>query len=412
MPVGEGFIDSKYKNPDNDPRGPWQSISASVQAGHAVASQFYSITSPTGKEFNPPKGRCWSYNQERMLREIADGNIWFGLDGNNTPRIKKFLKDAKIGLTPETLWSGDNYGTTDSAKKHLLSLFPDVDQVFDTPKPEELIKQILEIGSNEGDLILDCYLGSGTTIATAHKLNRRYIGIEIGEQMTNLVVRRLNDVIAGEQGGISQVVNWQGGGEFAYYDFDNKIREKQPSSLTRSVKNVKPVSVKQLNLYELFDRYKDNPIVENSMVHEDLSMNVYGSCGNSSILPSKNCLIGLVKKDNLEQYVERSAKIYYTGKKFPSTVALNKLFYFMPYLKNKGVRDLYLIKVARIGTRKEGQCGEAKNDLRLVFDIEFVKQFFDDYMPVELKIWRTFTDTTVEKIMLAKDEQKKYSKTN
>ncbi len=412
LPVGEGFIDSKYKNPDNDPRGPWQSISASVQAGHAVASQFYSITSPTGKEFNPPKGRCWSYNQERMLREIADGNIWFGLDGNNTPRIKKFLKDAKIGLTPETLWSGDNYGTTDSAKKHLLSLFPDVDQVFDTPKPEELIKQILEIGSNEGDLILDCYLGSGTTIATAHKLNRRYIGIEIGEQMTNLVVRRLNDVIAGEQGGISQVVNWQGGGEFAYYDFDNKIREKQPSSLIRSVKNVKPVSVKQLNLYELFDRYKDNPIVENSMVREDLSMNVYGSCGNSSILPSKNCLIGLVKKDNLEQYVERSAKIYYTGKKFPSTVALNKLFYFMPYLKNKGVRDLYLIKVARIGTRKEGQCGEAKNDLRLVFDIEFVKQFFDDYMPVELKIWRTFTDTTVEKIMLAKDEQKKYSKTN
>ena len=141
-------------------------------------------------------------------------------------------------------------------------------------------------------------------------------------------------------------------------------------------------------------------------------MNVYGSCGNSSILPSKNCLIGLVKKDNLEQYVERSAKIYYTGKKFPSTVALNKLFYFMPYVKNKGVRDLYLIKVARIGTRKEGQCGEAKNDLRLVFDIEFVKQFFDDYMPVELKIWRTFTDTTVEKIMLANNEQKKYSKAN
>jgi len=147
-----------------------------------------------------------------MLREIAEGNIWFGLNGNNTPRIKKFLKDAKIGLTPNTLWSDDNYGTTDSAKKHLLSLFPDIDQVFDTPKPEELIKQILEVASNEGDLILDCYIGSGTTIAAAHKLNRRYIGIEIGEQMTNLVVRRLNDVIGGEQGGISQTANWRGGG--------------------------------------------------------------------------------------------------------------------------------------------------------------------------------------------------------
>ena len=104
-------------------------------------------------------------------------------------------------------------------------MFPDIDQVFDTPKPEELIKQILEVASNEGDLILDCYIGSGTTIATAHKLNRRYIGIEIGEQMTNLVVRRLNDVIGGEQGGISQTANWLGGGEFAYYDFDRERKE-------------------------------------------------------------------------------------------------------------------------------------------------------------------------------------------
>lgn len=141
-----------------------------------------------------------------MLREIANNNIWFGLNGENTPRIKKFLKDAKIGLTPETLWAGDNYGTTDSAKKHLLALFPQQEQVFDTPKPEELIRRILEIASNEDDLVLDCFIGSGTTIATAHKLGRRYIGIEIGEQMTDLVVKRLNDVIAGEGGGISASV--------------------------------------------------------------------------------------------------------------------------------------------------------------------------------------------------------------
>lgn len=151
LPVGEDFVDSKYKNPDNDPRGPWQSVSASVQAGHAVASQFYTIISPAGVEFDPPKGRCWAYNQEKMLREIAEHNIWFGLEGRNTPRIKKFLANAKIGLTPETLWSGDNYGTTDSAKKHLLSLFPEMENVFDTPKPEELIKQIIEIASNEGE---------------------------------------------------------------------------------------------------------------------------------------------------------------------------------------------------------------------------------------------------------------------
>jgi len=395
LPVGEDFIDSKYKNPDNDPRGPWQSVSASVQAGHAVTSQFYTIISPSGKEFNPPKGRCWSYNQERMFREIAEGNIWFGLDGNNTPRIKKFLKDAKIGLTPETLWSGDNYGTTDSAKKHLLALFPEMEQVFDTPKPEELIKQIIDIASNEGEYVLDCYIGSGTTVATAHKLNRKYIGIEIGEQMTDIVVRRLNDVIAGEQGGISQTIGWQGGGEYAYYDFDKDKKEDKSTPLLRQLK---PVHVKQLNLLDLFEQYAENPIVENCMVREDATEYGYGTPISAHIIPSKKCLISLVKKDNFEQFVNQSAKIYYTGKKFPSTVALNKLYYFMPYLKGKGIRDLYFIKIARVGTRKEGQPREDKNDFRLVFEIEFVKQLFDDYKPVGLKIWRAFTDTTMEKI--------------
>ena len=237
LPVSADFINSKYKNPDNDPRGPWQSVSASVQAGHAVASQFYTITSPAGVEFNPPKGRCWAYSQARMQREIEEHNIWFGENGRNTPRIKKFLANAKVVLTPETLWAGDNYGTTDSAKKHLLSLFPDMENVFDTPKPEELIKQVIEIASNEGEYVLDCYGGSGTTMAAAHKMNRNYIGIEIGEQMTELVVRRLKDVIAGEQGGISKTVNWRGGGEFLLYDFkdnprshtqrDNHVNHKQ-----------------------------------------------------------------------------------------------------------------------------------------------------------------------------------------
>lgn len=131
----------------------------------------------------------------------------------NAPRIKKFLSTAKIGLTPQTLWAGDEFGTTDSAKKHLLSLFPHQEKVFDTPKPEELIKQILEIATNEGDLVLDSYLGSGTTIAVAHKLKRNYIGIEIGEQMTELVVNRLKSVIMGEKGGISDISNWKGGGD-------------------------------------------------------------------------------------------------------------------------------------------------------------------------------------------------------
>ncbi|MBP5683066.1 MAG: site-specific DNA-methyltransferase [Bacteroidales bacterium] len=398
IPVGKDFIDSKYKNPDNDPRGPWQSVSASVQAGHAVASQFYTIISPAGVEFNPPKGRCWAYNQEKMLREIAEGNIWFGLEGRNTPRIKKFLANAKIGLTPETIWAGENYGTTDSAKKHLLSLFPEITNVFDTPKPEELIKQIIEIASNKEEYVLDCFAGSGTTMATAQKLNRHYIGIEIGEQMSDLVVRRLNKVIAGEQGGISENVNWHGGGEFLYYIFDKNRKDNTPISHPTPSNQV---HIKQLNFLNLFEQYAFEPITQNSMIRETISIE-YKTAPFHLRQPidiSKNLLICNVKKDNLEQYLDGSAKIYYTGKRFPTTVALNKLYYFMPYLSGKGIRDLYYIKIARLGCRKEGQENEDKKDLRLVFEIEYVAQLFDVYKMVKLEIWRTFTDTNIEKIL-------------
>ena len=394
LPVGEDFINSKYKNPDNDPRGPWQSISASVQAGHAVPSQFYTIVSPAGIEFNPPKGRCWAYNEERMKKEIANGNIWFGLEGLNAPRIKKFLSTAKIGLTPQTLWAGDDFGTTDSAKKHLLSLFPHQEKVFDTPKPEELIRQILEIATNEGDLVLDSYLGSGTTLAVAHKLKRNYIGIEIGEQMTELVVNRLKSVIMGEKGGISDISNWKGGGDFAYFIFDKTQGEKL---MQAPVKCKKKVEYHQLDFFSLFDKYGDEPITDNSMAHDDINWEKYGEkpLETPMVDETKNVLISLVKKDNEKMFLDGSATIYYTGKKFPTSVALNKLYYFMPYIKGKGVRDLFFIKIARLGYRKEGTPEEDKNDLRLVFEVQFVKQLFEDYKPIELKIWRTFTDTTV-----------------
>ena len=126
----------------------------------------------------------------------------------------------------------------------------------------------------------------------------------------------------------------------------------------------------------------NNTIVEQTKVIDELQLD-------------KNLLVSLVKADNMEQYLDQSAKIYYTGKKFPSTVALNKLYYFMPYIKGKGIKDLYFIKIARVGTRKEGQPDNDPNDFRLVFEIEFVKQLFDDYKKVHLDIWQTFKDTTL-----------------
>ena len=157
----------------------------------------------------------------------------------------------------------------------------------------------------------------------------------------------------------------------------------------------------QLNLFELFDQYNFEPIVQNSMARED-ECEVYNKSSNILAIPvdiTKNLLICNVKKDNWKQYLDGSAKIYYTGKKFPTTISLNKLYYFMPYIPGKGVRDLYYIKTARLGYRKEGQVDEDKNDLRLVFEIKRVGQLFNDYQPVNLEIWHTFKDTTVEQIL-------------
>ncbi len=163
----------------------------------------------------------------------------------------------------------------------------------------------------------------------------------------------------------------------------------------------KTMRIKQINFLNLFDQYSDNPIVENSMVHEDIDIE-YETSQTHCQLPidsSKNALICNVKKDNWKQYLEGTAKIYYTGKKFPTSVALNKLYYFIPYMSGKGIRDLYYIKIARLGYRKEGQVNEDKHDLRLVFEIERIGQLFDDYKMVKLEIWRTFTDTSIKTIM-------------
>jgi hypothetical protein len=179
------------------------------------------------------------------------------------------------------------------------------------------------------------------------------------------------------------------------------LKETSFSITEESVKMTSKSRVKQLNFLDLFDQYEFEPITQNGIVREDIEVeyNTKSIRHNLPIDLAKNLLICNVKKDNWEQYLDGSAKIYYTGKKFPTTVALNKLYYFMPYLSGKGIRDLYYIKIARLGYRKEGQENEDKNDLRLVFEIERVGQLFSDYKKVKLEIWRTFTDTTLDKLL-------------
>lgn len=175
---------------------------------------------------------------------------------------------------------------------------------------------------------------------------------------------------------------------------------KDRNTQTSTVTNVTN-KYHELNFLDLFDQYALNSITDNSMLHDDINWEKYGGKPQQAAMvdETKNVLISLVKKDNEKMFLDGSATIYYTGKKFPTSVALNKLFYFMPYIKGKGVRDLFFIKIARLGYRKEGTAEEDRNDLRLVFEVEFVKQLFEDYKPVELKIWQTFTDTTVDKLI-------------
>jgi adenine-specific DNA-methyltransferase len=200
---GKESLKDRFKNPDLDPRGVWQSVSLNVQAGHAVSSQFYNIVAPNGKLHYPPSGRCWAYNLEKVNRLIKDKRIWFGKDGNGVPRLKKFLSESNLNLTPSTLWSGAEVGTNKSAKKQFLKEFPNSD-IFDTPKPEGLIERILEIATNKNDLVLDAYLGSGTTAVVAHRMNRNFIGIELGNQIREFAVERLKNQIEDSCGNKNQ----------------------------------------------------------------------------------------------------------------------------------------------------------------------------------------------------------------
>jgi adenine-specific DNA-methyltransferase len=216
LPLNEDVL-SRYKNPDNDPRGSWQSVAITAQAGHGVASQFYTITTPSGRQLDPPPGNCWRFTERKLMELIEDNRIYFGAAGGNVPRQKKFLKDSEDGgLTPETIWYADDVSTNDVAKRHSNDLFDG--NGFDSPKPEELLQRVIHIATNPGDLVLDSFAGSGTTGAVAHKIGRRWIMVEIGGHADTHIVPRLQKVIEGaDPGGISKPVDWKGGGGFRYF---------------------------------------------------------------------------------------------------------------------------------------------------------------------------------------------------
>lgn len=210
----------RYKNPDNDPRGPWKAADYTCRfSSEQRPNLYYPIIQPiSGEEIWPKKNRVWANSKEEHEKNIREKRLWWGMKGTNSvPAKKNFLSEIQQGMMPMSLWHYQMAGTNQDAKKESLKLFGN--NPFDTPKPEKLVQIILKIATNPGDLVLDSFLGSGTTAAVAQKMGRRYIGIELGNHAYTHCYPRLKMVTDGtDQGGISKAQNWKGGSGFKFYE--------------------------------------------------------------------------------------------------------------------------------------------------------------------------------------------------
>ncbi len=209
-------VKARYKNPDNDNRWPWQSVSMNAQGWHWTDTQFYEITLPNWKQLSPPSWRCWIVTHPRFQELVNDNRIWFGKDGSNVPRLKKFLSENERWLTPHTLWTADEVWTNDNAAKTLKNIF-EWESTFETPKPHNLVERIIEIATNPWDLILDSFAWSGTTAHAVLNLNarnleeekRKFILIETEEYAETITAER-----------VKRVINWYGKTEWTGGDFE------------------------------------------------------------------------------------------------------------------------------------------------------------------------------------------------
>lgn len=213
-------MDAQYKNPDNDPRGPWMSDNPSVKT--YSASTDFPITTPSGREVHPPKSRSWRFSKEKFQELVKDNRIWFGKDGNGLPRLKTFLSEVQDGVVSKTIWYRAEVGDNQEAKREVKAF--NEDDTFATPKPERLLNRIIDLGSKEGDWVLDSFAGSGTTGAVAHKKKRKWIMVELGDHAETHCITRLKRVLDGsDQIGISKAVDWKGGGGFKYFELGESL---------------------------------------------------------------------------------------------------------------------------------------------------------------------------------------------
>ena len=219
---------NRYSNPDNDFRGPWKAVDYLNQATVEQRKNLvYEIVNPFTGDVVRNRIKAWKYDRGTHQTPVDEKRLWWGLKGENSvPALKLFLSEVREGMTPHNWWPHTEVGHTDEAKKESIALFGP-ESVFDTPKPERLLNRILSLATNERDIVLDSFGGSGTTGAVAHKMRRRWIMVELGEHCTTHIVPRLRGVIDGtDHGGITKAVDWKGGGGFQFYELAPSLLEK------------------------------------------------------------------------------------------------------------------------------------------------------------------------------------------
>lgn len=209
---------SAYHNPDNDPRGPWRR--GDLAARNYYSLGLYPVTTPSGRVIEgPPSGSYWRVSRERLRALDADGRIYWGTKGASRPYVKRFLSEVAEGRVPGSVWPPEEVGFVRNGKEEVRRLVEGAEP-FATPKPERLLQRVIEIASGPGDIVLDCFLGSGTTTAVAHKMGRRWVGVERDASIVNTyALPRLTKVVSGEDpGGVTEATNWDGGGGFRVLD--------------------------------------------------------------------------------------------------------------------------------------------------------------------------------------------------
>lgn len=295
---------SRYSNPDDDPRGPWKATDFSVKTYNKKYD--YEIITPSGRTVKPPKSRCWVTSKDKFKDLIKDRRIWFGKEGNNVPALKKFLSEVKEGTTPTTIWHYSEVGHNQDAKKEIKAFGGE--NIFSTPKPERLLHRIIHIASNEDDIVLDFFAGSATSAAVSHKMNRQWIAIEQMDYSETITLERLKKVIGKkvkkndklfedleyDTGGISKSVNWQGGGDFIYCEL-MKYNEAYMDKIKAAKSSKELVNLWKDIAENSFLNWYVNPEMPNEAVNDFLEIGKH----ENGLDKQKKLLAELLNKNQL-----------------------------------------------------------------------------------------------------------------